>query len=226
VQLTAIRQSDNHGITIRGGLGNAAGDHSYNWLIHPSHRDYPGQYRIELRSNSGARALGPVFELTTVDDGSSPPQQDLILSLDPSSIEVTHLIGRGDIAHDLFRMHVTLRMMNASRTPSGAPQPRILEVKCNWRQQHDENGTWNTIEPSGGPMSEFWGEQPFWVGPIRSGEWTTQRITIDFKVFRSLSSTPVRLRIKLELDPDHEINDPQRSNNTTFSREYTLPERD
>ncbi len=225
VQLTAIRQADNFEIAIRGGVGNAPGDHTYSWLIDRGRFiNHTGQYRIRLNSNSGATAQSPVFEVTAYIDETATPQQDLILSIDPSSIEFTRLIGDADPHNFIFRLRATLRMMNASHRPAGGPFPVIREVKCNWRVQLERNGVWETMDPAdASDDSRFNGSQPFWVGPFYSGAWTTQHITIDFHVWHY---TRLRRRILFQLDPDQEINDPVRSNNITYSTGFTPPAAD
>jgi hypothetical protein len=225
VQLTAIRLADNFEIAIRGGVGNVSGNHTYSWLIDRGRFiNHTGQYRIRLNSNSGATALSPVFEVTAYIEENATPQQDLILSIDPSSVEFTRLVGDADPHNFIFRLRATLRMMNASRRPAGGPFPMIREVKCNWRVQLERNGVWETMNLDDvSDDSRFNGSQPFWVGPFYSGAWTTQHITIDFHVWHY---TRLRRRILFQLDPDQEINDPVRSNNTAYSTGFDPPNAD
>lgn len=223
LQLSAIRQADNAEIPIRGGLGNAQGEHAYGWLIDRGRfGDHAGTYKIHAVSSSGKTADSAAFEVTTESSGEA--QQDLILSIDPSSVEFRHVAGGAELGYHMFRIRATLRMMNASRTPAGGPQPEIREVKCQWRVQLERNGVWETMDPADvAPNNEYNGSQPFWVGPFRSGAWTEQRVTIDFYVW---ATTRMNRRILFTLDPDSEINDPIRSNNVAHSTAFIPPAAD
>jgi hypothetical protein len=99
-------------------------------------------------------------------------------------------------------------MMNASRGPAGGPMPEIREVKVrrSLLQLNPHSGNW--FERSTNEL---------WVGPFLSDAWTSQHITINFDVIYPPGTGLRQFKIKFELDPDHEINDPLRSNNTAFS---------
>ncbi len=222
VRLSAVRQSDSRMVVFQAGRNNAPGTNSFLWSIDPvSFRGFSGEYRIRVDSSSGLRGESAVFRLVNPGDTLHLEtifrETDLVLDLFPATMQVTHLLGRGNATTHKYRMRITLRMRNNSR----GPMAEIREVQCLW---HIQNKTDNRPEWRDVNIQNQCSSGSFMIGPFRSGEWTSQSIMIDFDHGHAAPGVmnDEQYRVVFELGPYSLIVDTNPANNTTRSPGFYL----
>jgi len=131
---------------------------------------------------------------------NSNPTSDLAIRLDRNTVHVTRVVGGGTLTHYRYRLRATLQLRNNS--PSSA---EIASVPCSWTHQYP-----NSLAPG---WVQAAGTTPviIQVGPVRSGEWTSREVTIEFLIHHNWVEHDNR--ILFELDPERRFNDPDRNNN-------------
>ena len=138
----------------------------------------------------------------------SRPPIDLEIQLDRGRTVITHvLVATGKPFVHKYHIRGWMRLRNLSAAPV-----EIASVKCRWVSQ--VRNTFETEWDDGIPASNG----SLQLGPFRRGEWMTCLFEFDFLVhdFKSV----VYHRVFFELDPDHLLNDPNRSNNMTASDQW------
>lgn len=119
--------------------------------------------------------------------------------------------------HDSIRLRIRFRVMNLSRTDSGAPAAAVNNVKYKYRIEYTRSGHNSSGEPATWTETQLSSEGTF--PTVTSTGWTEKAVD---RTFNMITNFWAPVYFIVVIDPDEEFFDPNRSNNR-IRFEFRLP---
>jgi hypothetical protein len=235
VRISAVRQSDGRETTIAGHRDNRAGANSYSWyILPPVFTDLTGDYRIRISGGTNCTAESGVFALSKesgeapmavghIAEGSNPV--DIAIQIAPNTFRSRRLAGAPsmDASYDAYLAELTVQARIMNTWPSGAPI-EVRTIHCYWRLEEDlgDGNGWHNLPR----YPAAWSSGGFDMGPVTSRRWGGHEVEIKYK----LKDDPAnywagepRYRLRIEIDHERTLRDPDRNNNVVYSTPFPNP---
>lgn len=244
VRISAVRQGDGRETTLAGYRNNYAGANTYSWyILPPVFEDLLGDYRIRISGGTNCMAESEVFTLAkgsqlltdeveinqpAREEGPDPIDAAIAIRTDSFRMEKGTTREAMDASNSNFapfRIRQTIQARIANRWPSGAPI-EIRRTLCRWHlEEHLSGGAWAAPRriPDGRKNGTFE------VGPVTSGPGVGRGIEILIWLPKNPANEwagEMRYRLRIEIDPDRTLPDPDRDNNTCYSPSFPNPRSD
>ncbi len=244
VRISAVRQGDGRETTIAGYRDNNAGANTYSWYIQPPvFVDLLGNYRIRISGGTNCMAESEVFTLAKGsqlitdgeeinqpgrEEGPDPIDAAIAIRTDSFRMEKGTTREAMDASNSNFapfRIRLTIQAWIANRWPSGAPI-EVRRALCRWHlEERLSGGEWAAPRhiPDGRKNGTFE------VGPVASGPTFGHGIEILIWLPKNPANEwagETRYRLRIEIDPNRTLPDPNRANNTCNSTAFPNPEAD